>query len=69
MMSLGKSSPRYDNLTFPVNTCQSLSILLIAFFLSPVCSFSPLQAQLEMIMSTNGLSENVFEIASKSLSA
>ncbi|KAI3901392.1 hypothetical protein MKW92_037474 [Papaver armeniacum] len=26
-----------------------------------------LQAQLEMIMSTNGLSENVFEIASKSL--
>lgn len=25
------------------------------------------QAQLEMILSTNGLSENVFEIASKSL--
>ena len=28
-----------------------------------------LQAQLEMIMSANGLSENVFEIASKSLAA
>jgi aminopeptidase N len=28
-----------------------------------------LQAQLELIMSTNGLSENVFEIASKSLAA
>jgi len=27
------------------------------------------QAQLEMIMATNGLSENVFEIASKSLAA
>lgn len=32
-----------------------------------LCGF--LQAQLEMIMSANGLSENVFEIASKSLAA
>lgn len=28
-----------------------------------------MQAQLEMIVSANGLSENVFEIASKSLAA
>lgn len=31
--------------------------------------FTMLQAQLEMIMSVNGLSENVYEIASKSLAA
>lgn len=42
-------------------TCQFCSSMLFSVPL--------LQAQLEMIMSTNGLSENVFEIASKSLAA
>lgn len=42
-----------------------MSVLVISFAEKTVV----LQAQLERIMSTNGLSENVFEIASKSLAA